>query len=82
MGSPISGTIAEIFLQRIENRHIKQLLNSKIMTFYTRHVDDIFINYDTNRTTTDEMQTYIENINKNLKLTPTFEDNTQTSLTY
>jgi hypothetical protein len=34
MGSPISGTIAEIFLQHIENKHIKQLLDSKIITFY------------------------------------------------
>jgi hypothetical protein len=31
MGSPISGTIAEIFLQHIENKHIKQLLDSKII---------------------------------------------------
>jgi hypothetical protein len=83
MGSPISGIIAEIFLQHIENRHIKQLLDSKIITFYTIYVDDIFIIYDTNRTTTDEMQTYIDHIHKNIKLTPTFEDNTQiTSLTY
>jgi hypothetical protein len=76
MESPISGIIAEIILQHIENRHIKQLLDSKIITFYTRYVD-IFIIYDTNRTTTDEMQTYIDHIHKNIKLTPTFDDNTQ-----
>jgi len=29
MGSPISGTMAEIFLQYIENGHLKQLLDSK-----------------------------------------------------
>jgi retron-type reverse transcriptase len=77
MGSPISGTIAEIFLQHTENKHIKQLLDSKIIPFYTRYVDDIFIIYDTNRTTTDKMQTYLDHIHENLKLTPTFEDNTQ-----
>jgi hypothetical protein len=33
MGSPVSGTKAEILLQHIENKHIKQLLDSKIMTF-------------------------------------------------
>jgi retron-type reverse transcriptase len=27
MGSPISGTIAEIFLQHIEDKHIKQILD-------------------------------------------------------
>ena len=47
MGSPISDTMAEIFLQDIENRHIKLLPDSKNITFYTRYVDDIFIIYDT-----------------------------------
>jgi hypothetical protein len=36
MESPISGTMAEIFLQYIENRHLKQLLDSKNIIFYTR----------------------------------------------
>jgi hypothetical protein len=43
MGSPISGTMAEIFLQYIENRHLKPLLDSKNIIFYTRYVDDILI---------------------------------------
>jgi hypothetical protein len=77
MWSQVSCTIAEIFLQHIENKHIKQLLDSKIITFYTRYVDDIFIIYDKNRTTVNKMQTYLDLIHKNLKLTPTFEDNTQ-----
>ena len=55
MGSPISGTMAEIFLQNIENRHLKQLLDSKNITFYTRYVDDIFIIYGTTRTTADSI---------------------------
>jgi len=77
MGSPISGTIAEISLQHIENKQIKQLLDAKVITFYTRYVDDISIIYDTNKTTTDKMKTYIDHINQNIKLTPTFENNTQ-----
>jgi hypothetical protein len=79
MGSPISGTITEIFLQHIEDRHIKHLLDSKVISFYTRYVDDIFIIYDINRTTTEKIQTYIDHIHKNIKLTPTFEDNRQIS---
>jgi len=51
MGSPISGTMAGIFLQHIEKKHIKQLLDSKNIIFYTRYVDDIFIIYDTTRIT-------------------------------
>jgi hypothetical protein len=59
MESPISGTMAEIFLQYIENRHLKQLLDSKNIIFYTRYVDDIFIIYDTTRTAADSIHNYI-----------------------
>jgi hypothetical protein len=45
MGSPLSGTTAEIFLQHLENLHIKPLLDSKCITFYSRYMDDIII-YD------------------------------------
>jgi len=45
---PISSTVAEIFLQHIENTHLKQLLDTKNIVFYTRYVDDILLVYDTN----------------------------------
>jgi hypothetical protein len=35
MGSPIFSTIAKIFLQHLEDIHIKQLLDTKNITFYT-----------------------------------------------
>ena len=35
MGSPISSTIAEIFLQHLEDIHTKQLLETKNINFYT-----------------------------------------------
>jgi len=37
MGSPISNTIAEIFLQHIEDTYLKQLLGTKNIILYTRH---------------------------------------------
>jgi len=77
MGSPMSGTMAEIFLQYIENRHLKQLLDSKNIIFYTRYVDDIFIIYDTTRTTAYSIHNYINNIHNCLQLKPTYENNTQ-----
>jgi len=55
MGSPISSTIAEIFLQYLENIHIKQLLNTKNIILYTRYVDDILIICDTTPTGTDQI---------------------------
>jgi hypothetical protein len=80
MGSPISATMLEIFLQHIENKHIKQqLLDSKIIVFYTRYVEDIFIIYDTTRITPYEIQIHVDLMHKNLKLTPTHEDNAQIS---
>jgi hypothetical protein len=51
MGSPISGIIAEIFLQFHENRHLNHILDEKSITFYARYVDDIFIIYNADKTT-------------------------------
>jgi len=52
-GSPISGTLAEVFLQQLENSIIKHLIDAKILSFYTRYVDDIFLIYDSTRTNPD-----------------------------
>jgi hypothetical protein len=35
MGSPISRTMAEVFMQQLENTIIKHLIDDKIITFYT-----------------------------------------------
>ena len=77
MGSSISGTMAEIFLQDMENRHLKQLLDSKNITFYTQYVDDILIIYDTTRTTAESIHKYINNIHNCLQLNSMHEHNTQ-----
>ena len=50
MGSPISSTIAEIFVQHFEDIHIKQLLDTKSIVFYTSYVVYILIVYDNTRT--------------------------------
>jgi hypothetical protein len=46
MGSPISSTIAEIYLQHLENIYIKHWLDSKEILFYKSYVDDILTLYD------------------------------------
>jgi hypothetical protein len=46
MGSPISGLIAELFLQQSEETHLKHILESKKIIYYARYVDDILIIYD------------------------------------
>jgi hypothetical protein len=41
MGSPISGTMAKMYLQYLEATYIKHWLDNKEIVFYKRYVDDI-----------------------------------------
>jgi hypothetical protein len=74
MGSPFSGAIAEIFIQHLENSHIKHLLESQSMTFYARYVDDILIIYDSLYTNTNEIIQHANTIHNNLQFNPTPEN--------
>jgi len=73
MGSHILDTVAEIFIQHLENSHIKHLLDSGSITFYSRYVDDIFIIYDSSHTNPYAIQQYANTIHNNLQLNPTTE---------
>jgi len=50
MGSPISSTMAEVYLQYTEETYVKQWLGSKEIVYYKRYVDDILIIYNQNKT--------------------------------
>jgi hypothetical protein len=39
MGSPVSGIMAKVFFQHLEETIIKHLLDTKILSFYTRYID-------------------------------------------
>ena len=75
MGSPVSGTMAEVFLQHLEETIIKPLLDTKILSFYTRYVDDILLIYDSTCTNLDNILQYIDTIHRNIHLSPTPESN-------
>ena len=75
MGSPTSGTVAEIFLQHLEKTHIKHLIDSKHLILYARYVDDILIIYDSTLTSPISIQHYMDTIHGNIKLNPTHETN-------
>ena len=75
MGSPISGTMAEIFLQQLENSIVKHLIDTKILSFYTRYVDDIFLIYDSTCTNPDHILQYIDTIHSCIQLSPSTESN-------
>ena len=70
MGSPLSGDIAEIFLQDREQTNIKHIMENKNITFYTRYVDNILIIYDSTHCSAADINTYMNAIHPNLKFTP------------
>ena len=68
MGSPISSTIAEIYIQYFENMYIKHWIESTEIIFYKRYVDDILIVYDKHKTNAHDIFKEINKIDKNLNL--------------
>ena len=75
MGSPISNTVTEIFLQNLEQSYLKQLLDTNNIIFYTRYVDDILIIYNSTQITPEIINDQINKIHPNLHFTPTQEQN-------
>jgi len=80
MGSPISGFIAEIFLQYLENLTIKHIIQRNHITFYTRYVDNILIIYDHTPIISAQILHYAKTIHTNLQLKHTL--NTRTSVKF
>jgi hypothetical protein len=74
MGSPISGIIAEIFLQSFEEKHLNHILDENNTTFYTRYVDDILIVNNTDKTNPDLILKYMNSIHDDLVFTHILEN--------
>jgi len=77
MGSLISRTKAKIFLQHLADIHIKQLLDTKNIIFYTKyvrwHLKHIW--HQTNKQTNPLINKYINQTHTNIKLNPTHKSN-------
>jgi hypothetical protein len=71
MCSPISGTIVEIFLQHLEHIHIRPLIVSKQILFYTRYIDNILISYDIESTSQDNLTQLTNSIHTDLQFNVT-----------
>jgi len=67
MGSPISSTMAEIYLKFLEETYIKRWLESKWIVYYKRNVDDILIIFDQNRTNEQIIMNHVNNIDWHLQ---------------
>ena len=75
MGSPISGTISEIFLQHFETHIIKHFMEIKSVIVYKRYVDDILISYDQEKINHQQIIQTANSIHSNLSSKHELEDN-------
>ena len=75
MGSPISSSLAEIYLQFFEELTIRHWMERGEISYYTRYADDILIIYDQNKTNEDSITNCMNNIHKYLEFTLTEEEN-------
>jgi hypothetical protein len=75
MGSPISSTLTEIFLQYFEETYMKHHLEHNHITYYKRYVDDLFIIYDQTKTNSDTITNLFNKINEHMKFKATTEEN-------
>jgi hypothetical protein len=64
MASPISSTLAEIYLQYFEEIYVKHCFETKEIIFYKRYVDDILIIYDQNRINEDTIYNMVNSIDR------------------
>jgi hypothetical protein len=72
MGFPISSILAEIFLQHLDTNFYPKITRKNIQ-FIARYVDDIFIIYDANRTTAEDVLVDHNNMHSSFKYNLEFE---------
>jgi hypothetical protein len=75
MGSPISGTLAEIYLILIEESFIKHWIESQEILYYKRYVNDILIIFDQNKTNETTITSVMNGINEQLDFKATEDIN-------
>ena len=75
MGSPLSGTIAEIYLQYVEETDIKQWWDTNEIMYYKRYVNDILIIYSNQKIKHHTIEKEINKIDMNLEFKMTTEEN-------
>jgi hypothetical protein len=76
MGSPLSSTTAEIYLQYLEEQLIKHWLDSRHILFYRRYVDDKLVIYDQQLTSVDGINYALNQLNPHLSFTYTQKQTT------
>ena len=75
MGSPISGTLAEMYLQYLEETHKKHYLENRDIIYYKSYVDDLLIIFDHRKTNENAIRNTINNIDEHLQFKISIEEN-------
>ena len=77
MASPLSGLLAEVYLNFYENKYLLSTNNtlSKNIISYTRYVDDTFIVFDGTDRQIDKLLSYMNGLNSKIKFTMELECN-------
>ena len=75
MGSPISSTLVQIYLQYIEELIVKHWMETGEIMYYRRYVDDIIIIFDQNKINEDLITNYMNNVHKHIEFKLTEEEN-------
>ncbi|XP_069701805.1 metacaspase-2-like [Periplaneta americana] len=69
MGDPLSGYLANIFLQELENKHINNLNNKFNFSTYARYVDDTIIIYENTQNKDSQILEEFNKWHQNIKFT-------------
>ena len=77
MGSPLSGFLADVYLNHYENKYIFSDNNRYNMNIiqYARYVDDTFIIYNGTIRQLNNLKSYLNSINNNIQFTLEVEEN-------
>jgi hypothetical protein len=75
MGSPTSSTIAEIYIQFLEELYVKQWLYRKQILYYKGYVDDTFIICNQNNTNEQDILNHANNKDKHFQFKLSTEEN-------
>jgi len=67
MGSPISSTLEEIYLQYLEEKCIKHCLEHEDILYYGRIVDDLLLIYDRRKISADKIHNFVNHTDVNLE---------------
>lgn len=81
MGSPLSGILAELFLNDLENKYLWNKDRNKVnkivdkIIFYHRYVDDTILLFNGNARQLNILNNYLNKIHKNMQFTLEIEEN-------